>query len=86
MIRLRSGERIAGDPKEASISLQTDFGLLKVPLKEVVSFRFDDTKKHWSVKTGKSLLTGQLTKETMEWETPAGSISVPLTEMAEFVK
>jgi hypothetical protein len=86
IIRLRSGEVVEGDPRESTVSLETDFGTLKVPLKDVVQFRYDDGKKHWIIKTDKAVLTGKVSGDRISLQTQAGSISVPLSEMAEFGK
>ncbi len=84
VIRLRSGEIVEGDPREAVLTIETEFGTLKVPLKDVVSFKYDEERKHWTVKTERALLTGKVTGDRLQLQTPAGSIAVPLSEMEEF--
>lgn len=86
VIRLRSGEAVEGDPRESTIQLETDFGTLKVPLKDVISFKYDDAKKHWTVKTEKATLSGQVGADKILLQTSAGSVELPLSEMAEFGK
>lgn len=86
VIRLRSGEAVEGDPRESTIQLETDFGTLKVPLKDVITFKYDDAKKHWTVKTEKATLSGQVGADKILLQTQAGPIELPLSEMAEFGK
>lgn len=86
LIRLRSGETVEGDPRGSTISLETEFGILQVPLKDVLSFKYDDATKQWTVKTEKATLTGTVTGDKITLATPAGPIAVPLSETAEFGK
>jgi len=82
-LRLRSGEVLQGTLGATHLGFETEFGELKVPLKEIVSLQYDEGKKVWALKTEKATVTGKVSGEKILLETGAGALAVPLGEIAE---
>jgi hypothetical protein len=83
VLRLRSGETIEGEAAKALVlDLDVEYGRLKVPFKDVTSIAYDG--KLWTVKTSKLNATGKIAADGFELVTPAGSITVPMSEIQEY--
>jgi hypothetical protein len=84
LFRLKSGERIQADPPAGVVLvLETSFGELSVPLREVMSLVQDEDKKVWNVRTDRLTVTGKLAPLDLKFETPAGILAVPAGEILE---
>lgn len=84
VLRLRSGESVEADLSEVVLQLETEFGSLRVPCREVVFLRYQEDRKHWVIKTEKATLTGRIAGEKVPLSTPVGPVLVPPSDFAEF--
>jgi hypothetical protein len=84
LFRLKTGEAILADVAGgSSMDLETSFGKLTIPLREVTSLAYDEAKQSWSVKTDRMTATGKASCKDLSLETPAGVLTIPISEVRE---
>jgi len=80
---LKSGQKVQGRPREGHVvEIETAFGPLKVPLKEVTELL--PAEGGWSLRTAGASIRGKAGSESLRLETPAGDLTIPLADLAEY--
>lgn len=82
--RLKSGERLQAElPNGITLALETAFGILKIPVCDVQKLVQELPQAVWKVKTERMEASGKLAALSLAFDTPAGRVSFPLSEVAE---
>ncbi len=86
-LRLKSGERLLGElPRGASLELDTGFGPLSIPIREVTLLTAEPGGEAWTVRTDRLTAKGKLGTGEMSIVTPAGRLKIPVVEIVEILR
>jgi hypothetical protein len=86
-LRLKSGERLEGELQRGSaVVLDTGFGGLTIPIREITALTADSGAETWTVRTDRLSAKGKLGQGEFQIQTPAGRLKIPLAEVSEIVR
>lgn len=84
VLRLRSGEQVQAEPpKDARLNLDTGFGTLSIPLKDVRGLNYNEKEGHWTVRTERLTASGVLGNQQVLLRTVAGELAIPVSKIRE---